>query len=211
MPASDGPRALLGVDFDNTLVSYDRLFAEAAAEQGLLPGPAAGSKEEVRDRLRQAGRENDWTWLQGWAYGPGMAQATPYPGALEFLRACGRAGIGVEIISHRTRTPYAGEPHDLHAAARDWLKLHAVTAEGGLPDDRVHFETTREAKLARIAASGCSLFIDDLPEFLSDPNFPPGVDRIVFDPHRSPAAAASGLRRIGSWEEAGCLLDLLSS
>jgi hypothetical protein len=208
--ASDAPRALLGVDFDNTLVSYDRLFAEAAAEQGLLPGPAAHTKEEVRNRLRQAGRENDWTWLQGWAYGPGMARAKPFPGALEFLRACARSGITVEIISHRTRTPYMGEPHDLHAAARAWLELHAVTAEGGLPADRVHFETTREAKFARIAASGCSHFIDDLPEFLSDPSFPPGVDPIVFDPHRSSAAAATGFRRIGSWEEASCLLELLS-
>ncbi len=211
MAAAGARPGLLGVDFDNTLVRYDRLFAQAAVEQGLLTGQPASTKEEVRDRLRQAGRENDWTWLQGWAYGPGMAEAEPFPGALEFLRACGRSGVRVEIISHRTRLPYAGDPHDLHAAARAWLETHAVTGEGGLGSDRVHFETTREAKFARIASSGCSHFIDDLPEFLSDPDFPPGVEPIVFDPHRSSAAAATGFRRVGSWEDAGWLLELLNA
>ncbi len=208
MQAAAGRPSLLGVDFDNTLVRYDALFARAAVDHGLLPAGSASTKEEVRDRLRRAGREDDWTWLQGWAYGPGMADAEPFPGALGFLRACARAGVGVVVISHRTRAPYAGPAHDLHAAARGWLEAHAVTGDGGLAPGDVHFETTREAKFERIAARGCSHFIDDLPEFLSDPAFPSGVLPIVFDPHRSPAAEATGLRRIGSWEEAGRLLDV---
>ena len=35
----------------------------------------------------------------------------------------------------------------------------------------------------RITQLGCTLFIDDLPEVLSHPGLPAGVQRILFDPH----------------------------
>jgi hypothetical protein len=37
----------------------------------------------------------------------------------------------------------------------------------------VFLEPTKADKLTRIATLGCTHFIDDLPEFLSDPGFPP--------------------------------------
>jgi hypothetical protein len=64
----------------------------------------------------------------------------------------------------------------------------------------VHLEATREAKFGRIASIGCTTFVDDLPEFLTDPAFPAGVVRVLFDPHG--VGAPQGVRRIGSWHEA---------
>ena len=50
----------------------------------------------------------------------------------------------------------------------------------GIAPDAVYFENTRQDKIARIAQVGCTHFIDDLEEVLSDPAFPSGVERILF-------------------------------
>ena len=191
---------MIGVDFDNTIVCYDEVFGRVAVEQGLVPPHAATSKTAIRDHLRSIGQEDRWTELQGTIYGPRMMDAPPFPGVVEFFVACRAAGIPVAIVSHRTRFPYLGERHDLHAAARDWLARHGFhdPAGIGLPVERVFFEETKEAKLARIADVGCTHFIDDLPELLAHPLFPTDVRRILFDPHAQHASPA-GIDIAPSW------------
>ena len=155
-----------------------------ALDLGLVPPTAATSKTAVRDHLRSVGQEDRWTELQGIIYGPRMMDADLFPGVADFFARRRVAGTSVAIVSHRTRFPYLGERHDLHAAARDFLARHAFHDQAGigLPADRVFFEETKEGKLARIADVGCTIFIDDPPELLADPRFPMGVRRILFDP-----------------------------
>jgi hypothetical protein len=198
---------VIGIDFDNTIVRYDELFRQVALEQGLVSPEAATSKTAIRDHLRALGQEDRWTELQGTIYGPRMMDALPFPGAIEFFAACRAAGIPVVIVSHRTRVPYLGERHDLHAAARDWLARHAFhdPAGIGLPVERVFFEETKEAKLARIAEVGCTHFIDDLPELLAHPLFPADVRRILFDPDRQHDAIL-GIVPASSWGQLATLL-----
>ncbi|MFM7244938.1 MAG: haloacid dehalogenase-like hydrolase [Planctomycetaceae bacterium] len=199
---------MIGVDFDNTIVRYDDVFGRVALDLGLVPPEAATSKTAVRDHLRSIGQEDRWTELQGIIYGPRMMDAELFPGVAEFFARCRTAHTPVAIVSHRTRFPYLGERHDLHAAARDFLARYAFhDAERiGLPESRVFFEETKEAKLARIAAVGCTTFIDDLPELLADPRFPETVRRILFDPgrlHEPPA----GVEAAASWSDVERLLD----
>ncbi len=167
---------IIGVDFDNTIVCYDGLFHKLAVEQGLIPRPASGcpvpaAKNAVRDYLRQIGQEDRWTELQGYFYGPGMAQARLYPGVVEFFDRCRREGVEVFIISHRTRHPFRGEQYDLHEAARAFLAAHGFDdpARIGLPPNHIWFHETKSEKIARINATGCTHFIDDLPEVLTAP------------------------------------------
>jgi hypothetical protein len=175
---------LIGVDFDNTIVCYDELFHQVAAARGLIPAGIPARKNAVRDHLRRAGQEDLWTELQGLVYGPEMREARPFPGVLECFTRCSSLGIQVRIISHRTRHPYLGEPYDLHQSARQWLAARGFCdpARLGLRECDVFLELTRQDKLARIAETGCTHFIDDLPEFLSEAGFPAGVERILFDP-----------------------------
>ncbi len=198
---------MIGVDFDNTIVCYDDVFGRAALDLGLVPPHAATSKTAVRDHLRAVGQEDRWTALQGIIYGPRMSDAPLFPGVAEFFARCRASRRPVAIVSHRTRFPYLGERHDLHAAARDFLARHGFHDEAaiGLPRDRVFFEETKEAKLARIEALGCTTFIDDLPELLTDPRFPTGVRRILFGPgllHEPPA----GVELAASWADVERLL-----
>jgi hypothetical protein len=198
----------VGLDFDNTIVCYDRLFHTLAVERGLIPATVAANKTAVRDYLRSVGREDDWTELQGTAYGPEILRAEPFPGVLDFLRSCRQRGVPVVVISHKTRHPYRGEPHDLHAAARSFLARHGFlnTSETGLADEHVYLELTKEAKLARIGAAGCTHFVDDLPEFLGETTFPGGVTRFLFDPEGR-GGDDPRWQRVGHWNELALRLD----
>jgi len=196
----------IGIDFDNTIVCYDDLFHRLAVERGLIGPDAPRGKSSVRDALRRSGRESDWTKLQGEAYGPRIREAAAFTGILYFLKSCRTDGIHISIISHKTRHPFVGERHNLHAAAYGWLAGNGFfTADAGLSPDDVFLEEMKEAKLARIASLGCSHFIDDLPEILLHPAFPPAVQRVLFDPAHLHADGPYW-RSLRSWSDAAGLL-----
>jgi hypothetical protein len=174
----------IGIDFDNTLIDYDRVFVEAARELRLVPDDFNGSKRAVRDAIRLLpDGELTWQRLQGHVYGARIDRAIPFAGAREFLRRCARNGVSTFIVSHKTRYGHYDPARiDLREAARDWLTSQGFfnPERGGVTPDQVYFEDDRADKLARIAALGCTHFIDDLPEVFSDPQFPDGVRRILF-------------------------------
>jgi len=191
----------IGIDFDNTLVSYDALFHKVAIERDVVPAGLRQTKLAVREHLRRTGREDLWTEMQGHVYGARMDEAAAYPGAIEFLNWAARQGATVLIISHKTRHPFAGPRHDLHAAARSWVERHLNDRGQALVrPEHVYFELTQEEKLARISTSGCGYYVDDLPEVLLAPSFPAGTRGILFDPHAHHAGAGS-FEAMRSWQD----------
>ena len=171
----------LGIDFDNTIICYDAVFRDEAIKQGLIPPEISGGKGGIRDYLRGQGQEDLWTELQGHVYGKAIVKAEPFPGSRDFLRAMKAAGAALFLISHKTRQPYRGPAYDLHAAAWKWLEDQGFF-EDCLSPGEVFFELTKADKLSRIGRLALSHFIDDLPEFLTEPGFPAGVQPILFDP-----------------------------
>ncbi|WP_029008345.1 hypothetical protein [Azospirillum halopraeferens] len=191
----------IGIDFDNTIVRYDDVFYAAARELDLIPAEVVPTKAGVRNHLRAIDREDDWTRLQGYIYGARMELAEPFPGVLDFFRRCVAEGVDVCIVSHKTRTPYLGEAYDLHAAARGWLEAQGFFDPGaiGLAPERVFFELTKDAKLARIGAETRTVFVDDLPEFLAEPAFPARTARILFDPNGAHDGDDLPFERAATW------------
>ncbi len=191
----------LGIDFDNTIACYNTVFHTIASARGLVPVEPVLSKSQVRDLLRKQGREDEWTELQGYVYGPGMEQVETFPGVAESLKALVHGGVAVSIISHKTRAPYRGPAYDLRQFAQSWLEQRGFFDAGKIGLERAHvfFELTLEEKLARIAQQQCSHFLDDLPELLAEPAFPVGVCRLLFDP--DDAYASEPFERIRSWPE----------
>ena len=191
----------VGIDFDNTIVSYDQLFYRVALENGHVPADCPVRKEAVRDFLHKAGAEDVWTELQGTVYGSRMGDALAFDSSLETIASLKGAGHRVLIISHKTRYPFLGPRHDLHAAARQWLETQGFFDPQGLgfrPAD-IFFELTKEEKLARIAHEACTHFIDDLPEILDHPLFPSNVAKLLFAPGNG--VAEGSLPQASSWSE----------
>lgn len=172
----------IGLDLDNTIVCYDRCFHALAIERCGMQEAVPEEKMAVRQFLRDAGREAEWTELQGIAYGAGMAKAEPFAGALDFVREALRRGRTLKVISHRTRHPIVGDRTDLHASALAWLRREGFVGPECLREEDVFFETTKEAKLARIAEERCDVFLDDLPELLMADAFPAEVEGWLFAP-----------------------------
>ncbi|MEX1049876.1 MAG: hypothetical protein WED15_10130 [Akkermansiaceae bacterium] len=177
---------VIGLDLDNTIVCYNSCFHALAVERCGVPPSVPMEKNAVRKFLREAGRESEWTTLQGFAYGSGMGRAQPFESALAFIREAMERGQDVKIISHRTKYPIAGDETDLHQSAMAWLMNARFVGAGALTPEDVFFETTKEAKLDRIRSEGCSVFLDDLPEILESPHFPENVEGWLFAPNAAP-------------------------
>jgi hypothetical protein len=182
----------IGIDFDNTIVGYDEVFLEAAKRRGLLAREFSGSKQAIRDAIRLLPNgELAWQRLQAVVYGCGIVDAVMFEGVDKFLRRCRSAAHDVFIVSHKTEHGHFDpEGVNLREAALGWMERHGFFRADGyaIPVERVFFEGSRSQKLRRISMLGCTHFIDDLEEVLSDPGFPP-INRILFAPRNVPRAA----------------------
>ncbi len=169
----------IGIDFDNTLVGYDALFARLARERGWLRAGSAPSKAGVKRALVKAdGHDLRWQRLQADAYGHRILEARAFPGALEFVARAKRDGHEVFVVSHKSERSHLDPSVRLRDWARRWLKHGAPD----LPPGRVLFASTRAEKVRLIDRLALDVFIDDLPEVLSHPGFPKHTDKILFDP-----------------------------
>jgi len=196
---------LLGLDFDNTLICYDNLFHRVALEQGLIPANLPAQKNCVRDYLREQDQEDRWTHMQGEVYGTRITEAEAFPQMLATLQEFANAGLPIRLISHKTPTPYQGPAYDLHQAARQWLTAQGFFSPMGLnwTPDQVFFEVTKQAKVDRLVALGCSHYIDDLPEILE--MLPATVQPILFAPGGA-VAVPDGWHQFHHWGDLPHLL-----
>ena len=192
----------IGIDFDNTIICYDKVFAAVARQRGLVPEGWEGLKTDIRDHLRsrEAG-ELAWQGLQGFVYGKGIGRAELYPGVREFLAACRQASAKVYIVSHKTRYGHQDPDRtDLRDAARNWLRGAGLidVADAALFADDVYFEDTQAAKIDRLAGLNLDIFIDDLVDVFEQPHFPTTTRSILFTQSQRPCPAQC--KPIATWD-----------
>ena len=177
---------IIGIDFDNTIASYDEPMHRLAIERGLIPSGLPKNKKLIRDTIRALeDGESKWRALQVFSYGIGMPDARPMEGVKEFMGACKERGIRVLIVSHKTEYANFGDPAvNLREAALQWLGAQGFmdSARFGVGRDRIFFEGTREEKIARIRTLGVTHFVDDLEETFLEASFPAGVAKILISP-----------------------------
>ena len=191
----------IGVDFDNTLVCYDRAFAAVGKEAGLLPVDFTGGKDAAKHFLYRE-RPDGYLWerLQGLVYGQRIDHAEIYEGAAEFFRRCReRNGWQVYVVSHKTVLAHHDPLRtDLRESALGWMRRRGFFAPDGfgLEAGRVFFEDTRDAKVRRIVDLDCQIFVDDLPEVLGHAGMPAGCRKILFSTEHS-----GPFERAANWTE----------
>ena len=166
---------IIGIDFDNTIASYDEPMHRTAAAQGLIPQALPKNKKLVRDAIRALeDGESRWRALQVHSYGPGMPEARAMDGVKDFIGASKERGIPVRIVSHKTEFANFGAPGvNLRESALRWLEAQGFvdSARHGVGREHIHFEGTREEKIARIRALGITHFVDDLEETFLEQSF----------------------------------------
>ncbi|OGT10170.1 MAG: hypothetical protein A3F73_12080 [Gallionellales bacterium RIFCSPLOWO2_12_FULL_59_22] len=175
----------IGIDFDNTLASYDKAFTELAQERGLIGMNENKSKQDIRQLARQ--KENGeilWQRLQGEIYGPRMQEAEQFAGEDQFLRRCAATpGVQIFIISHKTEFGHFDKTRtNLRDAACQWMRNKGFfdPTKYAIPEKHLFFESTQQEKVARISSLQCDVFIDDLVDLFSIPSFPRTTKRILF-------------------------------
>ena len=152
------PIEIVGIDFDNTIVTYDEALGRIARERGLIGGEAAQTKKEIRDQIRRLpGGEIEWQKCQALLYGSRIGEAQLIEGVVEFFQRCWEEGVKVYVVSHKTEfSRFDTTGTNLRKAALEWMAANGFfEAEGlGLSRDGVFFAATRAEKIERI---GCCM------------------------------------------------------
>mgnify|MGYP001158644754 CR=1 FL=1 len=202
----------IGIDFDNTIANYDKVFAAVAEHEALLVPGTATTKSEVKAAILalQEG-EHGWMRLQGRVYGAHMHRATLFDGVAGFLRECNGRSIDIAIVSHKTKFGHFDPDQvNLRDAAWGWMTDQGFfeSDKFGIDPEKVFFESTRDDKVARIEKLKCDHFIDDLIEVFDHPGFPAHTQAHLFAPHAG-LAIIDGLITHGDWSSIrNCLIDV---
>lgn len=191
----------IGIDFDNTIVTYDEVFFKYALKSGLILKEVKKNKQAIRDSIKRLpGGDNEWTRLQGLVYGKHMDEARTTPGVERFFKACKKNSYKIMIISHRTVYPFRGPRVNLQMAAKRWLENKDFLTKFGLTRKDIVFAQTLKGKIEQIARKKCAYFIDDLKEVLTHPDFPRGVGKVLYS-QKDNEELPEDIMRFKDWDE----------
>jgi hypothetical protein len=190
----------LGTDFDNTVVRYDHLFRQSIEAMGVAIPNEVVDKTALRDLTRaQPNGELLWQRAQADVYGRRVCDAEMIEGFKAVVEACRERSVHVYVVSHKTQFAEQDRTLDLRVAAEGWMADHGFfdPQSLGFRREDIFFESTRTEKVLKIAEIGCTHFVDDMPEVLTDPDFPAQVKGIWF----SETGTTSDLNHARSWPE----------
>jgi thiamine kinase-like enzyme len=165
----------IGIDFDNTIVSYEKSLMRIASRLGIKnisnPGLA---KQEIKKKLNEGiGRDYRWQKIQGLLYGRLLKYADPMPGVLNFLSLCRVRGCEVFIVSHKTEFGHFDKTKtSLRESALGWIdaKLIDGFSNSFFSHNNIYFASSQEEKINLIKQLDFDFFIDDLDEVLDKIN-----------------------------------------
>lgn len=188
---------IIGIDLDNTIISYDTAFI-SAARSNKIP-VRADNKKELRDKIRRLEKgENLWQKLQKEVYGRRFMEAEIKKGFKEFITAGKKRKAQIYIVSHKTQYLCGNRKINLRENALEFLRQKGFFEKPiGLFEADIYFEASRKAKIARIRRLNCDYFIDDLEEVLADKDFPAKSVRILLG--KSTADLADSVIVIKDW------------
>lgn len=195
----------IGIDLDNTIISYDRSFSITGKKLGLIPDNWFGTKLEVKNYLKKNHNgEADWQRLQGKVYGRFLYLSELYPGIYRFLWRCKQKGFQVDIVSHKTELGHFDEEKiSLRQAALDFLLEKEIYKQNSSSFiNQIYFLSTKEEKIEKIKKENYSCFIDDLFDILSDPNLSKIERKFFFNPNLVLSEAGIGnIENVSNWGE----------
>ena len=158
----------IGIDLDNTVISYDNAFQLGAALSGLVDRNCKLNKKAIRDFIRnEPDGETEWQKLQSYVYGEGINEAVLFPGVYRFLWRCKQRKIDVEIVSHKTEFGnFDSKKISLRDSATNFLVNHGLLGDKNSLIKKVTYKKSKNEKIDYIKQNNYEYFIDDLEEIV---------------------------------------------
>jgi len=172
----------IGIDLDNTLICYDKVFTASAITSGLVNENWQGNKEQLRDYIRQLPNgEYQWQQLQGYVYSEAVVNAEAFPGVFRFLWRARLKGYQLFIVSHKTKFAHHDSSKNLRTPALKWLKeKNFFNRSSSSLIDEVYFLSTLEEKIEKFNKLNLDVLIDDLKEVVEHPLLEPKIKSFHF-------------------------------
>lgn len=165
----------IGIDLDNTIVSYEKSLMRIASRLGIKNISNPGLvKQEIKKILNEGiGRDYRWQKIQGLLYGRLLKYADPMPGVLNFLSLCRVRGYEIFIVSHKTEFGHFDKTKtSLRESALGWIDAKLVDGFGDpfFSHNNIYFASSQGEKVDLIEQLDLDFFIDDLDEVLDKIN-----------------------------------------
>jgi hypothetical protein len=158
----------IGIDLDNTIISYDNAFQLGAKINGLVGKDCNLNKKAIRDLIRQ--RENgeiEWQKLQGYVYGKGINEAALFSGVFRFLWLCRERNFYIEIVSHKTEFGHFDlKKTSIRNASTNFLINQGLLENENPLINKITYKNTKKEKINYIKENNFDWFIDDLEEII---------------------------------------------
>lgn len=198
----------IGLDFDNTIVLYDKIFYNYAIKIGCINKEISKTKEAVRSYLINSGEEELFTKIQGEVYGQLISNAPIQKGLIEAIKNLTSKGCKFSIVSHKTKYPIIGKKFDLHQAALNWLKKNGLigTNKNLIKRENIYFEETFQNKIERINSIECNVFIDDLVKVLDQ--LGDDILKIHFSKGKSNSVRINDYEELNDWRNLSNIINL---
>lgn len=171
----------IGIDFDNTIVCYEKIFQDLAVQNNWIKGDKKLTKNEIKNTiLNHKNGVMKWKTMQSLVYSDLISKAIPMRGVFEFFKKCNINNVEFYIVSHKTEhAEITTSGNNLRFMAMNWLINNFSQHQLNLPINKVYFENTREDKIKTIKSLNCTHFVDDLEEVLCHSQFPKNVKKIL--------------------------------
>jgi hypothetical protein len=176
----------IAIDIDSTLHDHWPLVAAAARRRFGVDLPYA---EQFPDTARRLGEEQLRACIEDTHTDAAIADARPYPHAVEVVNGWYAAGHFIEISSHRAERSVA--------ATRRWLDAIGL---------RHHALYCGADKVAHSVATGIELMIDDTPATLRRAVDAGMLAATLRHPWNECVAGVPGVVMAGDWRELSRLL-----
>ena len=194
----------IGIDFDNTIVSYEQVFYEIAQKDNININSyslSGGYKTQVKIALaKKVNGDIQWQRIQGYVYGLGMSSAQIMFGFFNFVLNCRLNNWDVYIVSHKSEYGHFDKSRtQLRRAALDWMNNNNFFYESEplIPQNNIFFLDTQDLKIKKIIHLNLDFFIDDLLEVFQNPLFPEKINKFLLS--KNSKNYDEGIRTFPSW------------
>jgi hypothetical protein len=196
----------IGIDLDNTIISYDRAFRLGAILNGLVPKDCKLNKKALRDQIRkQSNGESKWQKLQGYIYSEGIINATLFPGVYRFLWRCYERNIEVEVVSHKTEYGHFDiKKTSLRESATNFLINQGLLDKKNPLIKKITYKSSQKEKIDYIKNNNYEWFIDDLEQIIFSPELK--YQKSILLSNEFQLSKNSNKKITQSWEEISQLL-----